>query len=113
MRHVKIYYDGEGDLLEVQFTPGEKHRRTGIVLTDEITLFCDTTYETLLGFNIVVYSKLLSRPARPITELSSAPQEIQDKVKMLLEKSPLNQFLHLEGDNLRIEDVQLSELVFG
>ena len=111
MRHVKISYDGEGDLLEVQFVPGDKGRRTGVALTDEITLFCDTAYETLLGFSVVAYSKLLTLPGRPITELAGAPQEVQDKVRNLLKKDPLSQFFHLEDDRLRIQDVQLSELV--
>ena len=111
MISVKIYYDFEGDLLEVQFSPGEKHRRTGITLTNEITLFSDTAYKTPLGLSIIAYSKLLTLPSRPLTELLNAPQKVQDQVKSLLKKNPFNQFFHLDGDNLGIEDVHLSELV--
>jgi hypothetical protein len=48
---VKIYYDPEGDLLEIQFARTAKARR-GIGLTDQITLFYDEDMEAPLGLRL-------------------------------------------------------------
>jgi hypothetical protein len=36
---MKISYDEEGDILEVQFAPGQPNNRTGISFTSQITVF--------------------------------------------------------------------------
>ncbi len=45
---MKISYDEEGDILEVQFTLGKPCNRTGISRTDQITICSDTSSRQLL-----------------------------------------------------------------
>ncbi|MBU0568283.1 hypothetical protein KJ693_05230 [bacterium] len=111
MKGVKIYYDNQGDILEVQFDTGEKDRRTGIGLTDRITLFCDTSFTTILGFTIVAYSKLLSLPDMPLSELEQSPKQVQEKIKKLLTRPPMDSFVHLVRDQIGLENIYFSELV--
>jgi len=108
---MKIYYDEEGDILEVQFALGGQGKRTGISLTEQITIFCDTTFQNPLGFTALAYSKLLALPELYLDELSSAPQNIQKKIKQLISRSPLNHFLYLSENRIGLEDVRISELV--
>lgn len=108
---MKISYDEEGDLLEVQFTPGKPADHTGIGLTDQITIFCDASFQTTPGFAALAYSKLLALPELPLEELRRVPEDIQIKVKRLLSQSPLNRFLYLVDDKIGVEDVRMSKLV--
>jgi hypothetical protein len=107
---MKILYDEEGDLLEVQFKAGVPTTRTGIGLTDHITIFCDTAYQQALGVTAMAYSKLLSLPKSPMNELAAAPSTVQHQVKRLLAQAPLNRILYVEGDKIGLEDVRISEL---
>ncbi len=108
---MKISYDEERDILEVQFTPGQPNNRTGISLTSQITVFFDASFQTTLGFAALAYSKLLALPELPLEELRRVPEDIQIKVKRLLSQSPLNHFLYLVDDKIGVEDVRMSELV--
>ena len=107
---IKIYYDHEGDLLEIQFVHSSKVRR-GIGLTEQITLFYDEDLQFPLGLTATSYSKLLAHPQLPLTELLEAPAEIQQKVRESLQNSPLTRFIHLEGDFVDLEDISISEAV--
>ena len=78
---MKISYDEEGDILEVQFTPGKPGNRTGIGLTEQITIFCDASFQTTLGFAVLAYSKLIALPGLPLVELRRVPEDIQSKAK--------------------------------
>lgn len=106
---VKICYDPEGDLLEVQFTQFRKSR-SGIGLTDQITLFCDEDLQVPLGLTATAYTRLLVCPRLPLTELLEAPQEIQQKVRRLLQQPLLSHFIRLENDFIELEDLRISEL---
>jgi len=108
---MKISYDQDGDILEVQFMSGKPGNRTGIGLTEQITIFCDASFQTTLGFAVLAYSKLLALPELPLEELRRFPEDIQSKVKGLLTRSPLNHFLYLVDDKIGVEDVRISELV--
>jgi len=107
---VKIYYDPEGDLLEIQFARTTKASR-GIGLTDQITVFYDEDMEVPLGLTATSYAKLLAHPGLPLTELLDAPENIQQKVRQSLQCLPLGRFLHLEGNVVELEDVRMSEIV--
>jgi len=107
---MKIIYDEEGDILEIQFKPGIPEKRTGIGLTDHITIFCDTAFQQALGLSALAYSKLLSLPKSPMNELAAAPSAIQQQVIRLLTQAPLNRILYVEGDKIGLEDVRISEL---
>ena len=101
----------DGDILEVQFTSGKPGNRTGISLTDQITIFCDASFHNALGFIAIAYSKLLVLPELPLAELGRTPEDIQNKVKRLIAESPLSHFLYLVDDKIGVEDVRMSELV--
>jgi len=94
----------------VQFKLGTAKDRTGISLTDHITLFCDRTFQQSLGLTALAYSKLLTLPEAPMNELLQAPSAIQQQVKRLLTQAPLNRLVRLEADRIRLEDVHISEL---
>lgn len=108
---MKIYYDEDGDILEVQFATGKPDNRTGIGITEQITIFCDTSFQNVYGFAALAYSKLLALPELPLDEIKNAPLDVQEKIKKMLSKSPLNHFLHLIDNKVGIEDVRISELV--
>jgi len=108
---MKIYYDSAGDLLETQFLSGLAHQRTGIGISEHITLFCDTEYSEVLGFTIFSYSKLLKLPAISTTELMQQPVVIQKRIQKLFSRSPLNRFFRLNENQIHLTDSQLSELI--
>ena len=107
---IKISYDSEGDLLEVQFAQSSEPPR-GIGLTDHITLFFDKDLKSPLAFTVVSYAKLLALSSIPLTELLEAPEDIQKKVRESLQHQPLTRFIHLRGDVIELEDIRMSELV--
>jgi len=108
--NMKIFYDEAGDILKVQFKLGIPEARTGISLTDQITLFCDRTFQQALGLTALAYSKLLASPESPMNELLQAPSSIQQQVRRLLTRAPLKRLVHLNADKIRLEDVHISEL---
>lgn len=108
---MKLYYDPEGDILEVQFKLGQPEKRTGIGLTDQITIFCDTSFQQALGFTALAYSRLIALPETPLTELNQMPQDIQDKIRKLIINSPLNRFFNLINGNIGLRDIKISESV--
>ena len=107
---VKISYDAEGDLLEIQFTQFPESRR-GIGLTEHITVFYDESIETPTGLTVVSYTKLLALSPLPLSELLDAPLQVQGKVKQSLRSHPLSRFIHLKGDSIALEDIRMSDLV--
>ncbi|MGH7449803.1 MAG: hypothetical protein ACRENG_00505 [bacterium] len=110
MQIVNISYDLEGDILEVRFAPGEEGDRTGIGLNEDVTIFCNRKYSELHGLTVLAYSKLLSLPPQPLTELKEFPSSVQKKIRALLQNKALQPFLSLENGNLRLLDVRVAEL---
>ena len=107
---IKVHYDTEGDLLEIQFAQSSGPRR-GIGLTEQITIFYDEQLHTPLGLTAVSYLKLLSLSKHPFTELLDAPSDVQQKVKQSLQRDPLSRFIHLHADGFELEDIRMSKLV--
>jgi hypothetical protein len=110
MKVVKLSYDQESDILEVRFAVGKKGDRTGIGINEDITLFCDHSFSELHGLTILAYSKLISLPPQPLTELNEAPPIIQEKVRNLLQCKNLQPFLSLENGDVRLHDVRVKQL---
>jgi hypothetical protein len=108
VKNMKIYYDPEGDILETRFCAGEPDHRTGISLTDQITLFCDASIERPLGFIVLSYLKLLSLSGQHAEGLKDMPITTRDKIKKLLEQSPLKNFFELQGNLIYLKDLKLS-----
>ena len=107
---IKISYETEGDLLEIQFAQTSKARR-GIGLTEQITIFYDEHIKNPLALTIISYTKLLSLSIHPLTKLSNAPDEIQQSVDQSLQRDPLSRFIHLKENGIELEDIRMSELV--
>ena len=110
MKVVKISYDQEGDILEVRFTTGTMENRIGIGLNEDVTLFCDLNYSELHGLTVLAYSKLISHPPQPTTELNEAPDDIREKVRRLLQSKNIQPFLSLENGDIRLHDVRVAQL---
>ncbi len=110
MKIVKMFYDQEGDILEVRFAAGEEGKRTGIGLNEDVTLFCDADFSEVLGLTVLAYSKLVALPPQPLSELEEAPTEIKDRVRELLRTQILQPFLALENDGLHLHDVRVTQL---
>lgn len=108
---MKIYYDSDGDILEVQLNLGRPEKRTAIGLTDQITIFCDTSFQQALGFTALAYSRLLALPEIPLNELNQAPRDIQDKIRKLIINSPLGRFFDFVNDKIVFRDIKISESV--
>lgn len=108
---MKLYYDPEEDVLEVQFKLGQPQNRTGIGLTDQITIFCDTSFQQALGFTALSYSRLLALPESHLNELNQAPQDIQEKIRKLIINSPLNRFFNLIDGKIGLRDIKISESI--
>ena len=108
---MKISYDDEGDILEVQFKLGQPEKRTGIGLTDNITIFCDTSFQQAFGFIALTYSKLLALSESPLNELNRAPRDVQDKITQLIINSPLNRFLYLINGKIALRDIKILETI--
>lgn len=107
---LKISYDLDGDVLEVQFTQTAQGRR-GIGLTDQITLFYNENMEMPLGLTATSYTKLLALHRLPLTELLEAPIDVQQQVRQSLQHRIVERFLHLNGDFVELEDITMSQLV--
>lgn len=105
---MKIYYDPDGDILEARFYAGEPDNRTGISLTDQITLFCDASFERPLGFIVLSYRKLLSLAEQHTEGLKEMPITTRDKIEKLLEQSQFKNFFELKGNSVYIKDLKLS-----
>ncbi|NUO81020.1 hypothetical protein HUU05_13150 [candidate division KSB1 bacterium] len=110
MKVVKMFYDQEGDILEVRFAAGKEGKRTGIGLNEDVTLFCDCDYSEIQGLTILAYSKLVALPPQSLSELEEAPCEVKEKVRKLLQGERLQPFLSLENDGLRLHDVRVTQL---
>ena len=108
VKNMKINYDPEGDILEARFYAGEPDNRTGISLTDQITLFCDSATERPLGFIVFSYLKLLTLSGGHLEGLKEMPIATQDKIKKLLEQSQLKNFLEIKGNSVYLKDLKLS-----
>jgi hypothetical protein len=113
MKVVKMFYDQEGDILEVRFAAGEEGKRTGIGLNDDVTLFCDLDYSEIQGLTVLAYSKLVALPPQPASELEEAPFEVKEKVRALLQQEKLRPFLSLENGGVRLHDVRVGQLALS
>ena len=66
MGSIRLVYDSEGDILDVDFRlAGEKPER-GIELHDNVTVWTDAQGTRILHLMLLSYSKLLEQPALTI-----------------------------------------------
>ena len=73
MGSIRLVYDSEGDILDVDFRlTGEKPRR-GIELHDNITVWTNAQGTRILRLMFLSYSRLLEQPDLPLVKLKKAP----------------------------------------
>jgi hypothetical protein len=93
MRSIRLVYDSEGDILDVDFRlTGEKPRR-GIELHDNVTIWTDAAGTQILHIMLLSYSKLLEQPALSFDKLRKMPARQRTSFLKLLMSDPARRFL--------------------
>jgi hypothetical protein len=93
MGSVRLVYDAEGDILDVDFRlTGEKPHR-GIELHDNITVWTDAEEKKVLRLMLLSYSQLCSQPALALNKLQKMPTRRRSKLVKLLTSKPVKRFL--------------------
>ena len=93
MGSIRLVYDSEGDILDVDFRlTGEKPRR-GIELHDNITIWTNAQGTRILRLMFLSYSRLLEQPELPLVKLKKAPARQRVGLLKLLTRDPVKRFL--------------------
>jgi hypothetical protein len=93
MGSVRLVYDAEGDILDVDFRlTGEKPRR-GIELHDNVTVWTDQDETQILRLMILSYSQLCAQSALALSTLQKMPARRRAKLVKLLASEPVKRFL--------------------
>ncbi|MBI3246079.1 MAG: hypothetical protein HYZ50_06195 [Deltaproteobacteria bacterium] len=107
MGSLRLIYDAEGDILDVDFRLiGEKPQR-GIELHDNITVWSDAQETRILHLTLLSYSALLEQPSLPFTKLKKLPAHQLTNLLKLLTSDPVKRFLVcVDEKNLRFRIVE-------
>lgn len=93
MGSVRLVYDAEGDILDVDFClTGEKPRR-GVELHDNITIWTDREEKKILRLLVLSYSRLCAQPTLILDSLQKLPVRRRAKLSKLLGSEPVRRFL--------------------
>jgi len=93
MGSIRLVYDSEGDILDVDFRlTGEKPQQ-GIELHDNVTIWTDAAGTQILHMMLLSYSKLLEQPALAFDKLRKMPARQRTSVLKLLMSDPAKRFL--------------------
>lgn len=107
MRSIRLTYDAEGDILDVDFRlTGDKPKR-GIELHDNIMLWTDVDQTTPFRLMLLSYSRLLEQPGLLLKNLKNLPSHQQTQVLHLLTREPLNRLLTcIDEKDLRFQVIE-------
>lgn len=107
MGSIRLVYDSEGDILDVDFRlTGEKPQR-GIELHDNITAWMDTHEDRILHLMLLSYSRLLEQPSLTLVKLKKQPARLRVRILKLLTSDPVKRFLVcLDEKELRFRVVE-------
>jgi len=90
-------YDEEGDLLEIVFRQGEA--TCAVELTDSIILRFDLDTSEPLSLSLISFSRLIQSADYDVQHFrlltDEWPEELQEKVMLMLRSTPLNEFLQV------------------
>jgi YD repeat-containing protein len=90
-------YDEEGDLLEIVFRQGEA--TCAVELTDSIILRFDLDTSEPLSLSLISFSRLIQSADYDVQYFrlltDEWPEELQEKVMLMLRSTPLNEFLQV------------------
>src|SRR5262245_57370860 len=93
MRSIRLVYDAEGDILDVDFRlTGEKPQR-GIELHNNVTIWSDAQGARILHLTLLSYSALLEQPSLSLTGLKKLPTKQRTNLLKLLKSEPIKRFL--------------------
>ena len=93
MGSIRLVYDSEGDILDVDFRlTGEKPRQ-GIELHDNITVWTDARGTRVLRLMFLSYTKLLEQPDISLLSLKKLPAHQRTNLLKLLTSDPVKRFL--------------------
>jgi len=93
MRSLRLVYDAEGDILDVDFHLTRKVSQQGIELHDNIILWTDTRHTQTLRLLFISYSRLCEQPALTLAKLRKLPAQRQAQILRLLKSEPVKRFL--------------------
>jgi hypothetical protein len=93
MGSVRIVYDTEGDILDVDFRLTGKKPQRGIELHDNVTLWTDAAQTIPLRLMLLSYSQLLEQSGLSFDNLKQLPSQQRIKVLKLLTHEPLKRLL--------------------
>ena len=93
MGSIRIVYDTQGDILDVDFRLTGKRPQTGIELHDNITLWTDAAQTPPLRLMLLSYSRLLEQSGLSLDKLKQLPARQRGKVVKLLTHEPLQRIL--------------------
>jgi hypothetical protein len=93
MGSLRLFYDAEGDILDVDFRlTGEKPRR-GIELHDNVTVWTNAQGTRILRLMFLSYARLLEQPVLPLVKLKNLPARQRAGLLKLLMSDPVKRFL--------------------
>lgn len=93
MGSVRLVYDAEGDILDIDFRlTGEKPRR-GIELHGNVTVWTDAEEKKILRLMLLSYSQLCAQPTLVLNNLQKLPARRRSKLVKLLTNDPVKRFL--------------------
>jgi hypothetical protein len=93
MGSIRLVYDAEGDILDVDFRlTGEKPRR-GIELHDNVTIWTDAGEKHILRLMLLSYSRLCAKPTLTLNKLQKMSVDRRSKLGKLLATTPIKRFL--------------------
>lgn len=93
MRSVRLVYDAEGDILDVDFRlTGERPHR-GIELHDNATIWTDAAEKNVLRLMLLSYAQLCAHPTLTLNKLQKMPVQRRSKLVKLLATEPVKRFL--------------------
>lgn len=107
MESIRLVYDAEGDILDVDFRlTGEKPRK-GIELHDNVTVWTDAPGVRILHLTFLSYSRLLEQASLSFGGIKKLPVSQRRNVIKLLTSDPVKRFLVcLDEKQLRFRVVE-------
>jgi hypothetical protein len=93
MRSLRLVYDAEGDILDVDFRFPRKASQHGIELHENIVLWTDTRHTQTLRLLFLSYTRLCEQSALTLTKLKKLPVRQQTQLLRLLMSEPVKRFL--------------------
>ena len=114
MNSIRLFYDAEGDILDIIFSFSEPENRTGFELNENIVIFTDKEISRVLGMTFISYSRLLIQDSVKLDFLNHFPKEEQERLLKVISSFPVKHFLTVIiplTNQVTIEGPSLKELI--